>query len=1116
MSIRRLAYLLLAAFALLSMSAGVWQLADSRKKVLAVEWVQNANRLSDLAQRASAQLAMERGATATLLASADTAPLAMRDEILRIRSAVDLTYRRIAAHAATMTHRAPDHPLLDQLERLDRGQREIELFRARLDEQLQGIPHGLAAETWIALMSEQIEQLRSLGSIATLPLSGNDYTQASAPVIKDLLFTLSEHLGRERALVGVAIARGAALGERELEALEEYRTIALHARHRIEAIVEQMPQTAEIVLAHETYRTELLDRYEALRAQILASSSGGQAYPIDAEQWYRGATSGIDAVLGLTAAISAHFEREFGRLRTQAESTWALLCLIAFAMLVLLVVTLQVLRRKVLQPLRTLDGAAATISAGDLSHPLPPMPDDELGRLGRTFENMREALLADITRREQDARQLSRFKSLIERSASAMVVTSPGGIVEYVNASFETMTGYSPTESIGRMAGFWGAETGASPNRPSLWETLRQGRAWEGEFLNRRKTGELYWASANIAPVVNDDGHITHFIGIQNDISEQRRLQERLNFLLHYDELTVLPNRNLLELRFSAAREEAQSQGGQIAVITFGLSRFERINDSMGRDVGDRILREFASRLGQHTRRGDMVSRHGGIEFSMLATGLHASEDPHERLAPIMESLNLPFLIDGESLRLVVRAGLSVLPEHGESLDVLLRKATIALHHGERFGMDHCIYDEELDEDARERLALENALRRALEQNELELYYQPKVDMATGRLVGMEALARWQSRDTGEWISPAQFIPVAEESGLIQHLGAWALRQACLQNCAWQAAGLPPLVVAVNLSPAQLRQPDLPEVVSSVLAETGLDPALLELELTESALMDCPEQSNAALTRLKSLGLQLSIDDFGTGYSSLAYLGRFPVDQLKIDASFVQNATTDATAAAISTSVIALAHQMGLKVIAEGVETEDQLMFLHRHGCDAIQGYYYSRPVSAAAFAVLVASDKRLVFPDTRPAERTLLAVDDEPAVLAMISLALENEPMRVLTARSAREALELLASNEIHVILADDRMPEMSGTELLERVKSMYPDTVRIVLSGQADPGKILNIFNSGSVYKFFTKPWDAASLREQILDAFAYRDAQSRRSDSASAPGRGTKIAHRTNRQK
>lgn len=810
---------------------------------------------------------------------------------------------------------------------------------------------------------------------------------------------------------------------------------------------------------------------------------------MDAEQWYREATIGIDAVLGLSSAVSEQFAQDILQLRTQAERTLVLLISLLIALLVLFETAVRTLRRRVLRPLRVLQKASETMSRGDLSQALPPLRDDELGRLGTAFEHMRETLLEDIVRRELGAEQLRKFIALIEHSASAMIVTDREGVIEYANSRFTAVTGYEREEAVGRKAGFWKSGMTAAAQYRELWTSVLQGKVWEGEMINRRKDGELFWTSMSVSPVRDDGGDITHAIGILHDISERRRIEERLSFLSSYDELTHLPNRSLLDERFARASTEALERGTLIGIVSLGISRFKHINDSLGRDVGDQLLKEIAQRLSQSVRSADTVSRHGGTEFALMIVNPGQINELVEMVLPIVETANLPMLVKGEKLQPVVSAGISLMPRDGQTIEVLLRKAAIALHHAERQGLRFYMYTEELDHDAQERLSLENALRVSLERGELELHYQPKVELASGRIVGAEALARWRLPATGEAVSPARFVPIAEETGLILQLGEWALRQACRQNKAWVDAGLPGIVVAVNLSAAQLRQTDLIERIAEILAETGVEPSLIEIELTESALMEDPDQANAVLNRLKSLGMRLSIDDFGTGYSSLAYLSRFPVDTLKIDGSFVQGVTSDATAEAISTSVIALAHQMGLQVIAEGVETDEQLAFFHRHACDQIQGYYFSRPVPAADFAILLGGGKRLALPVADTAPRTLLVVDDEPAVLAMISLALEGESYRVLVARSAREALELLASNEVQVIMTDDCMPEMSGTKLLARVKVLYPEMVRIVLSGQAQVGSMVEAINQGAVFKFFTKPWNEAQLRAQILEAFRHQ---------------------------
>lgn len=1091
MTIRTLFYVLLGVFALISAGAGLVQVADSRDKANAVEWIHKANRLADVAHLASARLAMERGVTAAILASPREASPRLQAEMARLRASVDGFHAQMMELAHELRLHADDHPVFAKIDSVHVSRATMEAYRAQVDEQLRGVWNSLDAEQWIALMTRRIADLQSLSAIAMLPLGDNVYTLASGPVIKDVLFTLSEYLGRERAAVGVAIARGIPLSESELRILGEYRSVAVLARERVESILEHLPTTPALERARQIFARDMLRHYEELRADVYASSAARRPYPVDAEQWYRRATVGIDSVLGLSAAVSDQFDRDIERLRSHAVGTMILLVSLFVLLLALFAAGAYTVRKRVLRPLKSLERAAATISRGDLSQPVAPQGNDELGKLARTFENMRETLLEDIVRRDLDAEQLRKFKALIEQSASAMIITDANGIIEYTNTRFREVTGYARDEAIGRKAGFWRSGMTSSAQYRAMWNAALQGRVWEGELINRRKNGELYWASVSLSPVLDDNGAITHIIGIQHDISERRRIEERLNFLSSYDELTHLPNRSLLAERYMHACAQALGDGTLIALVSLGISRFKRINDSLGRDVGDQLLKEIGHRLTECARAHDTVSRHGGTEFTMMVTQLTRLEDVQEMLVRVIEAVNTPMFIKGEKLQPTVNAGISVMPHDGEALDVLMRKATIALHHAERQGLTHCVfYTESLDREAQERLSLENALRLSLERDALELHYQPKVDLATGRIVGVEALARWQHPSTGEQISPARFIPIAEESGLIQHLGAWALRQACRQNRAWQDAGLSRIVVAVNLSAAQLRQPDLVDSIAGILQETGLDASWLELELTESALMDDPDHANVVLERLKGLGLRLAIDDFGTGYSSLSYLSQFPVDQLKIDASFVKEIDSDATAAAISTSVIALAHQMGLKVIAEGVETEAQIAFLNRHGCDEIQGYYFSRPIPAPAFAVLLSSDKQLVSPGPRFPSRTLLVVDDEPAVLAMISLALEDEDYRVLTARSAREALELLASNAIQVVLTDERMPEMSGAEFLGRVRTLYPDTVRIVLSGCTHADRIMDAINTGAVYKFFTKPWDEAHLRAQILDAFRHQE--------------------------
>lgn len=1089
MTVRRLLYTMIALFGLLSLGAGLWQLMDSRNKLTAVGWIHSAGHLVEVAQRTAARMAMERGYTASLLADpARAEPLAL-SELQRLRASLDGLYGQLRDAGVQLGSHASAHPLFPALDRIEARRTTLVDLRTRADARIRGEPDGLSEAVWMDVLNTRIAELQDLAALSMLPLSDNLYTYASLPVIKDVLFTFSEHLGRERAMVGVAIARGRPIGDEEQRLLDDYRTLVTNARHRTEAILEHLPHTPDLDRAREVYLRDL-HRYELLRAGVYAASREGRAYALDAGQWYREATTGIDAVLGLAAAIGGQFEQDVDRLRGHAVQTLALLALILVLLLFLFIASVQILRYRVLFPLQVFERSADSISRGDLTHPLPPLRDDEFGRVGKAFEYMRSTLLADLQQRDADAAELKKFRALIQHSASAMIVTDANGIIEYANEGFTTVTGYTQGEALGLKAGFWRSGRTSLEQYRQMWETVLHGKVWEGELINRRKNGQLYWASISLSPVFDEQGRVTHIIGAQNDISERKRVEERLNYLSSYDELTQLPNRSLLMQRFEHAAMEAGRSGTAIAIVSLGIGRFKRINDSLGRSVGDELLREVARRLTECARAHDTVSRHAGTEFTMMLTQLPAACEVGELLERIIETANLPLVIKGEKLQPVVCAGVSLLPQDGDSFDVLLRKAGMALHDAERHERRLCLYSAALDQDAQDRMSLENALRLSLERGELELHYQPKVDLHKGRMMGMEALARWRHPVHNEYISPERFIPIAEECGLIPFLGAWALREACRQNRAWQEAGLPSMIVAVNLSAAQLRQPGLVDLVVEVLRDSGLDPGLLELELTESALMEDPEAANLVLAQLKGEGVRLAIDDFGTGYSSLSYLSQFPVDQLKIDRSFVKEIVSDPDSAAISTSIIALAHQLGLEVIAEGVETEEQLAFLVRHGCDAIQGYYYSRPLPADRMTGFLGEMRMLVMPRSDPGVRTLLVADEDPEILAAMAGVLEAEAIKVLTACSGQEALELLARNEVQVLLAGEQLQEMDGVSLLARARSLYPELVRIMLISESGFAPLVEMVNAVAVYKVLPRSWSAERLVTEIVDAFEHHE--------------------------
>jgi diguanylate cyclase (GGDEF)-like protein/PAS domain S-box-containing protein len=474
------------------------------------------------------------------------------------------------------------------------------------------------------------------------------------------------------------------------------------------------------------------------------------------------------------------------------------------------------------------------------------------------------------------------------------------------------------------------------------------------EFRILRPDGEIHWIEARINTVRDKNGKLLRFDGVEIDITARKAYEAQFIHMANHDALTGLANRNLLSDRLTQAILHSRRTNRLLALLFLDLDRFKEINDNGGHALGDLLLKEVALRLKYAIRVDDTVARQGGDEFIILLANLHEQHEVDEVVGKVLAVFDEPFLVEGQKLIIAASIGVTVFPDDSEDATTLLRYADTAMYRAkEQAGSSFQFYSKEMSVRSAERAELERKLRHACEHEEFEVFYQSKVDITTERIIGAEALLRWRQPD-GSMISPAVFIPVAEEIGLIVRIGEWVLRTACLQNKAWHDAGLGPLCVAVNLSASQFLQVGLTESVERALRESGLDPCHLELELTESTMMNSAEHFILTLHALKSLGVQLSIDDFGTGYSSLSYLKRFPIDRLKIDQSFVRDLATDQDDATITCAVIALGHALDLKVIAEGVETREQLLFLRANGCDEIQGYYFSKPMPASAFGALL------------------------------------------------------------------------------------------------------------------------------------------------------------------
>ncbi|MGX9715393.1 putative bifunctional diguanylate cyclase/phosphodiesterase [Janthinobacterium lividum] len=574
------------------------------------------------------------------------------------------------------------------------------------------------------------------------------------------------------------------------------------------------------------------------------------------------------------------------------------------------------------------------------------------------FANLR--LSEDIAARMHNEKSLRLRERIIEVSANAIILCSadaPGYLIEYVNPAFERITGYTAGEVIGqRLEDLQGPEQGRQ-DMHAITAALREQREGKAIVRNFRKDGSSYWSELFVAPVRDDgdgDGALSHFVVAQYDISTVMRFEQEMEFQARHDILTGLANRALLRERLEQAMAVTRRSGLPLWVVFIDLDRFKFVNDTLGHDAGDLVLKSVAERLRDATREVDTVARLGGDEFVLLLPQHGNGEPGAAILQRIQDAVAQPLQLGEYEFFLSCCMGVAVYPDDGDDADTLIKHADIAMYRAKEQGRGNWqFYASGMNAGTLERLGLESELRHALERGQFHLEYQPQLDLASGAVVGMEALLRWQHPQLGR-IPPASFIGLAEEMGLITPIGDWVLRTACAQTRAWQLAGHGPLRLAVNLSARQFKQRNLLHAVAQALAETGLDAAHLELELTESMVMHNVEQATAIMANLKALGVQLSIDDFGTGYSSLAYLRHFPIDVLKIDKTFVSDITHSDDDAAIVRAIISLAHSLRLKVIAEGVETEQQLAFLRQQGCDQMQGYLFSRPLAAPAFEALL------------------------------------------------------------------------------------------------------------------------------------------------------------------
>ncbi|PAU52338.1 diguanylate cyclase [Pseudomonas sp. PIC25] len=580
---------------------------------------------------------------------------------------------------------------------------------------------------------------------------------------------------------------------------------------------------------------------------------------------------------------------------------------------------------------------------------------------GRAVERDAEGRVTRMlgTRRNVSARKLREEEqrlaaTVFEAASEGIFILDPDYRLLAVNRAFSEVTGYRREEVLGRGVNALIASREARRQYQMIRLELEQHGSWQGELIETRKNGELYPQWLQLTVVHDGRGRVSHIVGFLSDLSARREAEERLRYLSHYDELTGLANRTLFKERLHEASQRARQSGRSLALLHIDLDRFKLLNDSLGHEVADQLLRQMARRLTQAVPEADTLARLSGDEFAVLLD-TYGSLSSLARLASrLLAKLRVPMDIGGHELVVNASIGISLLPENAREISALISQANMAMQHAKHLGGNTFqFFTDNLQACTLERLQLETQLRKAIDEGQLEVYYQPKLNLLDDCVHAAEALVRWNHPQLG-LVPPSDFIGLAEETGLIVPLGEFVLREACRQAREWQQSGLADIRVSVNLSVQQLRPGNFTSLVRLALDETGLPPHLLELELTESQLLDNVENVISTFRQLRGHGVKLSIDDFGTGYSSLSYLKRFPADYVKIDQTFIRDLSAGGEDAAITRAIIAMAHSMELKVVAEGVETQAQLDFLKQHRCDEIQGYLVSRPVRAEAFAELL------------------------------------------------------------------------------------------------------------------------------------------------------------------
>ena len=705
----------------------------------------------------------------------------------------------------------------------------------------------------------------------------------------------------------------------------------------------------------------------------------------------------------------------------------------------------------------------------------------------------RDALLAawhDLRDRRRAADWQQRASTVFEATSEAILITDPQARILAVNPAFTAITGYTEDEVRGHRPSLLQSGRQGRDFYQALWHELAETGHWRGELWNRRKDGELFAEWLSISAIRNAAGEVQSYIGIFSDITKAQRTQAQIDHLTHYDLLTDLPNATLFRARLQQSLLSAAASGHQVAVLVLNLDGFKRVVSAYGHERADAVLVAAAATVSGSLPSDAVVARLGGDNFAMAFSTSRGADAVADQAARIQSALREGLEVEGiGALALGSSVGAALFPTDAREAGELLQFADSALATAKSTGPGSlAFFRPEMTRAAGERVTLERSLRDALVNGELRLHFQPKLDLDSGQVAGAEALIRWvPSADTLRL--PGSFMPVVESSDLVHPFGRWVLREAARTLADWQARGLTPVPVSVNVSSAMVSAGNLAEEVAEAARLAGIEPGLLEIEVLENVLIDQPERALATLRAVRELGVHIALDDFGTGYSSLSYLKRFPFDVLKIDRAFIRELAPDTDDMAIVRSTLSMAHHLGLRVVAEGVESNTQLNTLSNLGCDQAQGFLIGRPMPAKAMARLLRGS-----PSSQSSQqlrgllsRRVVLVEDDPAQLQVLSAYLTDLGWKVFSMQSAEEARPLIGDGNIHLLLADYRLPGEDGIALLEHARRHHPEVVRVLISGSEDPAVIADAINRGGIFRYLPKPCTKQTLADLCEAGFA-----------------------------